>query len=146
MNFEAQRVAIVREPLISVFSFGAEDAIWSAACDSPIIALSPSGRSLAFFEFKHGSNQVVVSESETGKPRCSFDVGQAMIIGLEFASDKLLYSADSRGNLRAWNPDSHQEQWAVPLLDSAPINDGSVHHSCLPANMTERSAFHSTSE
>jgi len=127
VDFETQRIAIVREPLISVFSFGAEDAIWSAACDSPIIALSPSGRSLAFVQFGLGSNQVVVSEVETGKPRCRFEVGQAMMLGMKFASDTLLYSADSRGNVRAWNTDFHREQWAVPLLDSAPVDDGSVH-------------------
>ena len=66
----------------------------------------------------------MIRELETGLARCRIDTGPPLIKGLEFASDNLLYSTDSRGNVRAWDVDSQREQWVVPLLDSAPINEG----------------------
>ena len=66
----------------------------------------------------------MIRDVETGLTYCRFDLGLAMTSGLEFASDNLLYSSDSHGNIQAWSLDSQREQWVISLLDSAPNNDG----------------------
>ena len=122
--FDAQLVAVAEGHLISVCGFEGDDTLWSSPCDSPIIAMSPSDGSLASVAFEHGGYRIMIRELETGLARCRIDTGPPLIKGLEFASDNLLYSTDSRGNVRAWDVDSQREQWVVPLLDSAPINEG----------------------
>ena len=81
------------------------------------IAYSQDGRFLATTVYHRGVRTIMLLDAISGQIMCELRGHDALISGLAFGPDGLLYSSDVRGFIRSWNIEQQCEQWHFSTLE-----------------------------
>ena len=76
-----------------------------------------SGRFLAKAGGHAGADTITLYDALSGRMIGKLSGHEAPITGLTLSPDGLLYSVDSRGNVRAWDLEQRCERWRFSMLD-----------------------------
>ena len=113
---DARLAALVSNSAVRVYSLAGGEELWRRPIGGPSIAFSPDGRFLAATAAGSRGYCCRVYNASGGMFLCDLTGHDAVITGLSFACDGLLYSWDTRGVIRAWNVEQQRQQWCFSLL------------------------------
>jgi len=105
---------------VRVYSLASGEELWrdTRLTDrASSITYSLDSRFLATTGYHRGVRTILLFDAISGQIMCELRGHDALISGLAFGPDGLLYSSDVRGFIRSWNIEQQCEQWHFSTLE-----------------------------